>query len=138
MDRPEFIWKIIGYFLLLLSAFGFSSIVKRVKHATRFILALPYILVLFYFLPYILQIHMIIHYSIQNMMLWFPKQGCIGLCGLLWWLVWQSLRAVWETCVRSQDWEDPLEKGMTIHSSIFAWRILCTVEPGIQFLRMYP
>ena len=28
-----------------------------------------------------------------------------------------------ETQVRSLDWEDPLETGMTTHSSILAWRI---------------
>ena len=28
------------------------------------------------------------------------------------------------------DWEDPLEEGMTTHSSILAWRILWTEEPG--------
>ena len=27
-------------------------------------------------------------------------------------------------------WEDPLEKGMATYSSILAWRILWTVEPG--------
>ena len=32
--------------------------------------------------------------------------------------------AVWETWVRSLDWEDPLEKGKATHSSILAWRIL--------------
>ena len=37
---------------------------------------------------------------------------------------------VWETWVRSLGWEDPLEKGMATHSSILAWRILCTKEPG--------
>ena len=32
-------------------------------------------------------------------------------------------------------WEDPLEKGMTTHSSILAWRILWTEEPGgLQFM----
>ena len=31
--------------------------------------------------------------------------------------------AIRETWVRSLDWEDPLEKGMTTHSSIPAWRI---------------
>jgi len=36
--------------------------------------------------------------------------------------------AVWETWVRSLDWEDPLEKGMATHSSILAWRILWTEE----------
>ena len=28
------------------------------------------------------------------------------------------------------DWEDPLKKGMVTHSSILAWRILWTKEPG--------
>ena len=27
-------------------------------------------------------------------------------------------------------WEDPLEEGITTHSSILAWRILWTEEPG--------
>ena len=35
-----------------------------------------------------------------------------------------------ETRVLSLGWEDPLEKGMATHSSIFAWRILWTEEPG--------
>ena len=32
--------------------------------------------------------------------------------------------------VRSLGWEDPLEKGMATHSSILAWRIPWTEEPG--------
>ena len=36
--------------------------------------------------------------------------------------------AVWETWVRSLDWEDPLEKGMATHSSILAWRIPWTIQ----------
>ena len=35
-----------------------------------------------------------------------------------------------ETRVRSLGWEDPLEKGMATHSSILAWRIPWTEEPG--------
>ena len=38
--------------------------------------------------------------------------------------------AMWETSVRSLGWEDLLEKGMATHSSILAWRILWTEEPG--------
>ena len=34
---------------------------------------------------------------------------------------------MWETWVRSLDWEDPLEKGKTTHSSILAWRMPWTV-----------
>ena len=35
--------------------------------------------------------------------------------------------AVQETWVRSLGWEDPLEQGKAIHSSILAWRIPWTV-----------
>ena len=35
-----------------------------------------------------------------------------------------------ETWVRSLDQEDPLEEGMATHSSILAWRIPRTEEPG--------
>ena len=34
--------------------------------------------------------------------------------------------------VRSLGWEDPLEEGMETHSSILAWRIPWTEEPGGQ------
>jgi len=32
--------------------------------------------------------------------------------------------------VRSWGWKDPLERGMATHSSVLAWRIPCTEEPG--------
>ena len=35
-----------------------------------------------------------------------------------------------ETWVQSLGWEDPLEKEMATHSSVFAWRIPQTEEPG--------
>ena len=35
-----------------------------------------------------------------------------------------------ETWVRSLGWEDPLEKEMATHSSILAWEIPWTEEPG--------
>ena len=35
-----------------------------------------------------------------------------------------------ETWVGSLDWGDPLEEGMATHSSILAWRISWTEEPG--------
>ena len=42
----------------------------------------------------------------------------------------KNLPIMWETWVRSLDQEDTLEKGMTTHSSILAWRIPWTEEPG--------
>ena len=38
--------------------------------------------------------------------------------------------AMHETWVGSLGWEDPLEEGMATHSSILAWRIPLTEEPG--------
>ena len=56
----------------------------------------------------------------------------------LWIHSWASLVAQmvknpparWETWVRSLGWEDPLEEGMATHSSVRAWRIPRTKEPG--------
>ena len=42
----------------------------------------------------------------------------------------KNLPAMRETWVLSLDREDPLEKGMVTHSSILAWRISWTEEPG--------
>ena len=42
----------------------------------------------------------------------------------------KNLPAVQETCVRSLGWEDPLTKEMATHSSILAWKISWTEEPG--------
>ena len=38
--------------------------------------------------------------------------------------------AMRETWVQSLGWEDPLEEGMATHSSILAWRIQWSKEPG--------
>ena len=42
----------------------------------------------------------------------------------------KNLSAMQETQVHFLGWEDPLEKGMAIHSSILAWIIPWTEEPG--------
>ena len=42
----------------------------------------------------------------------------------------KRLPAIRETRFRSLGWEDLLEKEMTTHSSIPAWRIPGTEEPG--------
>ena len=42
----------------------------------------------------------------------------------------KNLPAVWEIWVQSLGQEDPLEKGVGIHSSILAWRIPWTEKPG--------
>ena len=42
----------------------------------------------------------------------------------------KNLPALWETWVHSLGWEEPLEEGMAIHSSILTWRIPWAEEPG--------
>ena len=42
----------------------------------------------------------------------------------------KRLPAMWETWVQSLGQKDPLEKVMATHSSILAWRIPWTEEPG--------
>ena len=60
-------------------------------------------------------------------------QGCAYKQGLRQWLSGKESPAVQEpqeTRVQSLGWEDPLEEGMATHSSILAWRIPWTEEPG--------
>ena len=54
--------------------------------------------------------------------------GCNVKSGPRW--LRQDLSAMQETWVQSLGWEDALEKGMATHSSILAWRIPWTEEPG--------
>ena len=42
----------------------------------------------------------------------------------------KNLPTMQQTCVQSLGWEDPLEKEMATHSSILAWGISWTEEPG--------
>ena len=42
----------------------------------------------------------------------------------------KNVPAVKEIWVHSLGWEDTLEQGMATHSSILAWRIPWTEEPG--------
>ena len=44
-------------------------------------------------------------------------------------MVKKNLPVMWETQIRSQGQEDPLEKGMSTHSSVLARRIPRTEEP---------
>ena len=41
-----------------------------------------------------------------------------------------AVQEILETWVQSLGWKDPLEKEMATHSSILAWRIPWTEEPG--------
>ena len=49
----------------------------------------------------------------------------------------KNLPAIWEIQVQPLDQEDPLEEGMATHSSILAWEISWTEEPGrLRFIGM--
>ena len=51
----------------------------------------------------------------------------------------KNMPGMQETQIQSLGWEDPLEKGMAIHShsSILAWRTPWTQEPaGLQSMRL--
>ena len=56
-----------------------------------------------------------------------PGEGIVYLLQYSWASllaqILKNLPAMWETWVQSLGWEDPLEEGMAIHSSILAWRI---------------
>ena len=57
----------------------------------------------------------------------------VHICMYMAFLVAQMVKnqpAMQEIWVQSPGWEDPLEKGMAIHSNILAWRIPWTKEPG--------
>ena len=58
--------------------------------------------------------------------------GCfLRVVVLPWWLrLVENLPAMWQTWVQSLGQEDPLENGMATQSSILAWRIPWTEEPG--------
>ena len=61
---------------------------------------------------------------------WLYVFGSQAWASLVAQMVKKNLPAMWETWVQSLHWEDLLEKGMATHSSIVAWRIPGTEEPG--------
>ena len=68
------------------------------------------------------------HYHVKNNLVWSFKCELSHKfpCGS----VVKNLPAMQEMRVRPPDWEDSLEKEVANHSSILAWRILWTEEPG--------
>ena len=61
------------------------------------------------------------------------KQALPSPMGLSWWLSVKNPPAMQETqeiWVQALGQEDPLEEGMALHSSILAWSIPWTEEPG--------
>ena len=60
----------------------------------------------------------------------FDLDFCLKLRAFLVAQMVKNLPAVWETQVWSLGWEDHLETGMATHSSVLAWRIPWTEEPG--------
>ena len=78
---------------------------------------------------YLKFLHYLIGFSAIHIFLLFLL-CCEHSTELPWWLRLKNSPARQETRVQSPGQEDPLEKGMATHSSIFAWRIPWTEEPG--------
>ena len=79
--------------------------------------------------------------SFWNHRRWWEREGSSLDCGVIVVVVLfsvgfpggsvvKNLPAEQDTWVRSLGWEDPLEKEMATHSSILAWEISGTEEPG--------
>ena len=87
----------------------------------------------FYFISYIKSFKTIHSHPIVIVLLFYYKPEALWVS-----LVAQQQRIhllMQETWVQSLSWEDPLEKEMATHSSILAWEIPCTEEPGgLQFM----
>ena len=64
------------------------------------------------------------------LMFWFFGCKACEIFGLPGGSVVKNPPAIQETWVRSLGWDDPLEKEMATHSSILAWEIPWTDEPG--------
>ena len=75
---------------------------------------------------YLRQSHCSINISVSFIIIYIH----IAISGLPWYRMVKNLPAMQETQVQSLGWEDPLEKGMAIHSSVLAQRIPWTEEPG--------
>jgi len=72
----------------------------------------------------------------QRNMILSRSQHLVSQASLVAQLV-KNLPVVQETWVQSLGLEDTLEKKIANHSSILAWRILCTEEPGgLQSMRL--
>ena len=74
------------------------------------------------------------HAGLSHSHLWLQMKILLPQSsGLSQWLSCKESTVMQETQeiqVRSLGWEDPLEEGTATHSSILAWRILWTKEPG--------
>ena len=72
----------------------------------------------------------------MDLQAWYIKIAFTSIWASLLAQTVENLPAKQETQVRSLGWEDTLEKGMVTHSSILAWRIPWTEEPGgLQSMR---
>ena len=66
---------------------------------------------------------------IRSLVHFWPEGECLNLTSLVAQML-KHLPTMWETRVQSLGQEDLLEKEMATHSSILAWKILWTEEPG--------
>ena len=122
---PTWSWFMIPYILLSLICLYFGQYIYTYQ---RNWFVIFFSLFLLYFSSFWYQNNGFIEWlwegsSIFIFLKYFEKDKWVAQ-----WL--KYLPAVWETWVWSLGWEDPLEKEMATHSSILAWRIPWTKEPG--------
>ena len=70
--------------------------------------------------------HLYIFFGEMSLRVFFPLFDWTSLVAQM----VKRLPTMWETQVQSLGREDPLEKEITTHSSILAWKIPWTEEPG--------
>ena len=69
--------------------------------------------------------------SVLDILITFEEKISIDLQAQRWLVVKRlPMQKTQEMQARSLGWEGPLEEGMATHSSILAWRIPWTEEPG--------
>ena len=110
--------------------FSYQSCFKRVKSATKRQHIIFLNLVWFFFESYILPLLIVLTFLREiGLYAWF-KACASGVQGFPHSLVGKESVCNAETQVQFMAWGDPLEKEMATHSSILAWRIPLTEEPG--------
>ena len=110
------IWKILMFFCFYIILLRYDLYTVNCTHLTVFSLSFDRSIYLWNYHHY----QDIIHFHhLKSFLGIFPVAQTL-----------KNLPAMQETQVGFLDWEDPLEKGVAIHSSTIAWRIPWTEEPG--------
>ena len=124
-------FMILFIYFLLPEKFQNRMYNRRRKSCLKYFSFLLYYLMVFHSMPPLWNFHPQKNLGGIPFGLLTLLHGCLFyIWGFLGGSVVKNLPAMQDTWVRLMGWEDPLEKGMTTHSSILAWRISWTEETG--------